>query len=366
MGSPSAAVRVGAVEPGIHIRLLTPDDCRATDIIRNERPICPLDNEAAAKPVMVHQPLAAVQAALKYDQKQFMGQGVVLKYLRNEFIGGSHGELRAEPNHRYHKVIMLWFLLSPIILLLGITQHVIVAVFPPFDGWLSQRFSHHQTHHRLFYALASVPAFKYLIALCVDIFIAVEFTFLPLLPTRESTELLNGQPTYQKLSPRFMFLTLASAGYLLQEGGKLSNALFRGRNLGGYWMRVYKAAARSVMLRCYVANDVKVLTQGLGHCVELFTFAVLATGFALFDINSWKSYLRVNLLSAVTRSMCIVTIGLAWSYSQKDYEVVQVPFHHPETVLAVNVLLQWLSKMQVCGLLTSAAQTRCAHICRVA
>jgi len=131
---------------------------------------------------------------------------VVLKYLRNEFIGGSHGELRAEPNHRYHKVIMLWFLLSPIILLLGITQHVIVAVFPPFDGWLSQRFSHHQTHHRLFYALASVPAFKYLIALCVDIFIAVEFTFLPLLPTRESTELLNGQPTYQKLSSPWLVL----------------------------------------------------------------------------------------------------------------------------------------------------------------
>mgnify|MGYP007078104064 CR=1 FL=1 len=146
-----------------------------------------------------------------------MGQGSVHAYLRCEFRGGGHAELRAQANQQFRKVLVLWFALSPLILAVSLAQLVLGAVFPPFEDWLVRRYSNQQTHRRQFYALAFVPAFKYVVEEGIDFFVAYQFTFFPLVPMRDGGSVQDGEPIFQQVSPRFVMLAIACAGYLLQD-----------------------------------------------------------------------------------------------------------------------------------------------------
>ena len=165
-----------------------------------------------------------------------------------------------------------------------------------------------------------------------------------------------------------------------QETAKLANILFTERKLDTMWMRAVKTAIGLAFLCCQcggqaasekgASRPAESRGVSIAVCVtSLFSQlldALIATVQALTDLRSWRRWLKAHVIVATVRMLCVTNLLVAWGYSRADYDELPVPFAHAETVLAFNVLLQWLSKLQVARMAPMARIARVARMARMA
>ena len=93
----------------------------------------------------------------------FLETPVVHKYMRAEWLGGGHAELTGKKERQ--RVLLIWMLLWPFILVYSAILQLVVAVIPPFSHWYRVRLKYHtlQTHERAYWGLPFLPCVTYMV-----------------------------------------------------------------------------------------------------------------------------------------------------------------------------------------------------------
>ena len=177
--------------------------------------------------------------ALKHEQKEFLAQPVVHKFLRQEWVGGGINELLQGDKWELRKTVAIALLGWPIVLPYNLAILIIVAVVPDFEKWYMKRyqFQQRQTHERVLWGLAFVPFFKYLITAGGDFLLAYLFTQFTMMPFRDA----NDEPVFgsdASVSLLFVYLFAHAIGGLVDEVKHFYNALFVGLDLKKQWVDV--------------------------------------------------------------------------------------------------------------------------------
>mmetsp|Transcript_47423 Transcript_47423/g.106934 ORF Transcript_47423/g.106934 Transcript_47423/m.106934 type:complete len:888 (-) Transcript_47423:215-2878(-) len=189
-------------------------------------------------PLVLQQPLAAIQIAIKHHQSGFLAQSVVHRYLRHEWLGGGTNELSyAEPKERY-KVYLTWLVGWPFILLYNVILLLLVAIFPPFEKHYCARFRYQQMqpHARLLSGLPFVPLVKYFLTEGGDLTLAILFVITQSLPYEDNHN--RRSTTSSELSPTRIYMYFHVAGQLLNEFTHLYRTMFDGLELSHQWASV--------------------------------------------------------------------------------------------------------------------------------
>ena len=129
-------------------------------------------------PVIMKQPLALIQVAIKHNLYEFLGQPIIHSCLRDLWVGG-----RVNTEH-YGKIAISWFCLWWLIVPYNILILLMIAVFPPFKTWYVVKLEvrRRQTYERFWYALCLVPCVQYFMHSASYLVIAVVFTNFKMMP----------------------------------------------------------------------------------------------------------------------------------------------------------------------------------------
>ena len=213
-------------------------------IMRNESILDASDPELAHhSPTILGKPLGIIHQALRHQQRQFLSQPVVHRYMRSEWVAGGTMELSyAEPWVLYREVL-IWLFGGWALLLYSAGLFILSACFPPFEHWYSERIGIHQiqSHERLRWALPFVPACKYVLHAISEFLLAFYFVNQRLMPYIESVEGYATPvfvPAY-RLDSFDVWHVVAYAivsGGLLNEAERLYHVMFQGLELGKQWM----------------------------------------------------------------------------------------------------------------------------------
>ena len=66
----------------------------------------------------------------------------------------------------------------------------------------------------------------------------------------------------------------------------------------------------------------------------------------LFDGECWERYLLEHGMDVLVRVLSLMTLSLAFFYTEEDYKISRVGIFEQETILAATVLLAWLRKVR--------------------
>ena len=212
-------------------------------ILRNESIQDMADPELVHCPKVLGEPLAIIRQALRHQQRQFLSQPVVHRYMRSEWVAGGTMELSyAEPWVLYREVLF-WLFGGWALLLYNGCLFAISACIPPFEHVYSKWIGIHeiQSHERLRRALPFVPAFKYALHAVTDFLLAfyfIQFRLMPYFETVDGYEEPVFVPAFRLDSFGIWHVSAYAvvSGSLLKEAERLYHVMFQGLELGQLWM----------------------------------------------------------------------------------------------------------------------------------
>ena len=184
---------------------------------------------------------------------------------------------------------------------------------------------------------------------------------------------------------KLIYLYFHVAGALLDECWNLTAVLLNGRELEKEWVNVFNVVAEAVEEDLRLAQDVAKHAASLqidGAVSELGTSAMNAAASsnarvvsqllkAVFDtlgtfvsFRRYKKYLGARGLDLFGRVFCAISLLLAETYNEEDYNAATVHWWHKEAILSCEMTTLAPDMSHPASALSSThklMQTACAH-----
>jgi len=235
---------------------------------------------------------------------------------------------------------------------------------------------------RLTFGLVFVPSFRWFVNQGVDLSVVLILSTLPMMPFRSEA----GEKSFSGAPPSgsrdwwlFLYAWGACIGALVQDLGKLHNTLFQGIDVMALWLEFLKTAVgeptsvwrdgvedthdwlspQSPPREGMAAkvHSLRKLAHRVGRLLrrmrKLCIHALVVTVQRAVDPFRWQSYMNEHFLDLAARTLSLVSLSLAITYTRARDLQHQMPQSDgllsikEESVLAFTVVLLWIRQLKV-------------------